>query len=66
MNLLRLALSNPALSAHAYVFGNFNFTAYPLAPPGTKVVVHLDTKVTGMWELNGEIGWYVGPAPNHY
>ena len=41
LNLLRSARSNPALSAYAYVFGNFNFAATPIAPPGTKVVAHL-------------------------
>ena len=66
LNLLRSARTNPTLSAYAYVFGNFDFTATPLAPPGTKVIVHRDAAVRGTWDLNGEQGWYVGPAPNHY
>ena len=32
LNLLRTARSNPKLSAYAYLFGNFNFQATPLAP----------------------------------
>ena len=50
----------------AYIYGQFDFLATPLAPPGTKVVVHIDSKVRGTWELNGDIGWYVGPAMDHY
>ena len=40
LNLLRNARSNPKLSARAYLFGNFNFNATPLAPPGTRVILH--------------------------
>ena len=66
MNLLRSARSNPALSAYAYIYGNFNFAATPLAPPVTKVVVHTDPEQRLSWELNGENGWHVGPAMDHY
>ena len=66
LNLLRAARSNPNLSAHAYIHGTFNFAATPLAPPGTKVVVYLDNTQRGTWDLNGEPGWYVGPAMKHY
>ena len=41
LNLLRTLGVNTTLSAYAYVFGNFNFTAAPLAPSGTKFVVHI-------------------------
>ena len=40
LNLLRNARINPKLSAYAYVFGNYDFNKYPLAPPGTHAVVH--------------------------
>ena len=66
LNLLRLARTNKALSAYAYVYGNFNFNATPLAPPGTKIVAHIAPTTRGTWDLNGEVGWYVGPATNHY
>ena len=66
LNLLRTARTNPALSAYAYIYGNFNFAATPLAPPGTKVIVHVDPTIRGTWELNGDQGWYVGPALDHY
>ena len=44
----------------------FNFAATPLAPPGTKVVAHIKSTVRRTWELNGEVGWYVGPSMLHY
>ena len=66
LNLLRTARTNPKLSAYAYLYGNFDFTATPLAPPGTKLVAHIDPTNRGTWELNGEVGWYVGPAMDHY
>ena len=45
LNLLRSSRANPKLFAWAYLFGEFNFNATPLAPPGTKIVAHKDTKV---------------------
>lgn len=40
LNLLCNSRVNNKLSAYAFLFGNFNFNATPLAPPGTKVVIH--------------------------
>lgn len=40
LNLLRQSRINPKLSAYAQLNGEFNFNATPLAPPGTKVIVH--------------------------
>ena len=66
LNLLRAARCNPRLSAYSCIFGTFNFMSTPLAPPGTKVVAHIHPDKRGSWELNGEVGWYVGPSLNHY
>ena len=66
LNLLRSSRSNPAISAYTYIFGEFNFSATPLAPPGTKIVTHVKSNNRGTWELNGEVGWYVGPSMQHY
>ena len=66
LNLLRVARINPKLSAYTYIFGEFNFLATPLAPPGTKIVTHIKPNNRGTWELNGEVGWYVGPSMRHY
>ena len=65
LNLLRNARCNPKLSAYAYFHGPFNVSATPLAPPGTRLVAYraIGNKLT--WDLNGELGWYVGPAMQH-
>ena len=66
LNLLRAANWNPKLSACSHTFGVFNFMATLLALPGTKVVVHFHPDKRGSWELNGEVGWCVGPSLNRY
>ena len=66
LNMLRASRSNPKVSAYTYVFGEFDFASTPMAPPGTKIVTHRKPNNRGTWELNGEVGWYVGPAMHHY
>ena len=66
MNLLQPSNINPNLSAHTYLFGNFDFNKTPLAPPGSKVVIHTKPSNRASWDLNGKVGFYTGPAKNHY
>lgn len=66
LNLLRGSRSNPQLSAYAYLFGNFDFNRTPLAPPGTKAVIHSNPEQRASWDPHGKVGWYIGPSPNHY
>ena len=66
LNLLRSSRINPKLSAYAQVFGLFDFNATPMAPPGTRAVIHVKPKKHGTWASHGEVGWYIGPAPEHY
>jgi hypothetical protein len=66
LNLLHNSRVNPKLSSWAYLFGNFDFNATPLAPPGTKILLHLKSKVRGSWSYHGEEGWYIGPSLEHY
>ena len=40
LNLLRTSRINPNLSTWAYVNGVHNFNKMPLAPPGTKIIMH--------------------------
>jgi hypothetical protein len=40
LNLLRQSRINPKLSAHAQLHGIFDYNKTPLAPPGTKVIIH--------------------------
>ena len=66
LNLLRSSRVNPRLSAYAYLNGNFDFNKTPLAPLGTKVVVHLKPDQRASWAYHGQAGWYVGPSREHY
>ena len=66
LNLLRNARANPTLSSWAYLFGNHDFNKSPLAPPGTKVILHAKPDQRKSWAYHGEQGYYIGPAPQHY
>jgi hypothetical protein len=66
LNLLRSSRINPKLSAWAQVHGAFDFNRTPLAPPGTRVLIHEPSTVRDTWAPHAVEGWYVGPAPNHY
>ena len=66
LNILRNSRVNCKLSAHAYLFGNFDFNATPLAPPGTRILLHLKPDKRPSWGFHGEDGWYIGPSLEHY
>ena len=66
LNLLRPARCNPHLSAYAYLNGEHNYNKVPLAPPGTKIIIHRKPNQRKTWDFHGQLGWYVGPAPEHY
>lgn len=66
LNLLRTSRINPHLSAHAQLFGAFDFNRTPIGPLGTKVLVHEKPDVRETWAPHGVPGWYIGPAPAHY
>ena len=66
LNLLRPSRINPHLSAYALLNGTHDFNATPLAPPGTKVLVHETRDQRRTWAPKGTDGWYLGPAPEHY
>ena len=53
LNLLRGSIMNQKVSAHAQIHGSFGFNATPLAPPGTKIVIHEKPSVRGSWSLRG-------------
>ena len=38
----------------------------PLAPPGTKCLVHAKVSQRGSWAPNGEEGWTISYSPEHY
>ena len=66
LNLLQNSRFNPKLSSWAYLNGQHDFSRTPLAPPGSKILVHTKPSHRASWAYHGNQGWYVGPAPNHY
>ena len=54
----------PNLSAWAYLFGNHNFSKLPLAPPGTKVIIHIKPGNRQNLGISWRKWFYVGPATN--
>ena len=60
LNLLRTSRINPKLSACSYING------VPLAPPGTKIIMHSKPDHRERWDYHGLDGFYVAPAPDHY
>jgi hypothetical protein len=66
LNLLRQSRLNPRLSAEAQLNGTFDFNATPLAPPGTRVIMHEKSTVRRTFAPHGTGGWYLGPAREHY
>ena len=66
LNLLRNARLNPKLSSYAFLFGNYDFNSWPMAPPGTKILIHEKPKQRSTWAPHGLEGWYIGPSIEHY
>ena len=66
LNLLRPSRVNPKLSAYAYLFGHYDFNRTPLAPAGTKVMVHEKSHKRASWANHGIQGWYIRPSLDHY
>jgi hypothetical protein len=66
LNLLRTSRLNPRLSSEAHLNGTFDFNRTPLAPLGTRVIVHETPEKRRSWAIHGQEGWYLGHAPEHY
>eukprot|EP00978_Attheya_sp_CCMP212_P038542 scaffold191999_cov45-Attheya_sp.AAC.1 len=66
LNMLRQSRLHPQISAHCHIAGEFNYDATPIAPPGTKIVSHDKLKDRTSWAPHGKVGWYIGPALEHY
>ena len=54
--MLKPSRLNNKLSAYAQIHGAFDFNATPLAPPGTKVLVHELSKERKSWDPHGVDG----------
>ena len=52
LNLQRLSCCDPKLSAYAYIEGTLDYNKTPLAPLGTKVMVHRKTSQQKSWDFH--------------
>ena len=66
LNLLRSSRILPSLSAHASLFGHFDFNRTPLAPSGTRIIAHVAHDNRTSFGQHGQVGWYIGPSLAHY
>lgn len=66
LNLLRPSKLNPKISAYNLINGTFDFNKTPLAPAGTKTIVHDSCKERASWAKHGSCGFYIGPALHHF
>ena len=66
LNMLRQSRINPKLSAHDQVFGTFNYQRTPLAPLGTKVIIHERPDQRKTWDKHGLPGFMVNRAKDHF
>jgi hypothetical protein len=66
LNLLRGSRINPKLSAYSQLFGTFDYNRTPLAPPGSRVLVHEPSTTRTTWSAHSSDGWYIGPALESY
>ena len=66
LNLLRVSRINPKMVAESMLNGPYNFNRTPIAPLGTKVLIHEKPAVRGTWAPHAVDRWYIGPARNHY
>jgi hypothetical protein len=66
LNLLRSSRIHPSLSAHASLFGQFDFNRTPLAPICTQIVAHSSADARTPFGEHGKVGWYIGPSLEHY
>ena len=66
LNMLRPARVAPNISAYAYMHGQHDFNAHPLAPMGMETEIHLKPTARDTWEEHSASGWNLGTSMEHY
>ena len=66
IKLLWQATLKPSMSAWEYFNGAFDYTATPLGPVGSKLVIHTTSNKRKSWDQRGREGFSVGPVIHHY
>ena len=54
LNLLQRSGINPRLSAEAQLNRAFSYNQTPIAPPGTKVIIHEMPQKSQTWDFHGK------------
>ena len=57
LNLVCNARFNPDISVHSYLYAPYHFNRYPMALPGTHVVIHDKPGNHTPWGHHGISGW---------
>ena len=67
LNILRPFPPSPQISAYEGIHGHkYDFSAHPIAPCGTRVLIHDAADNRHSWAPHGSKGFYLGPALEHY
>jgi len=67
LNLLIPWMLDVNISAYCGLHGkSWNHDKHPLAPMGTKVMIHESKQQRTTWGDKGTPGYYIGPAKDHY
>ena len=67
LNHLRPYSANPSVSAFHGTYGrSHDFINHPIAPIGTKVLIHEAPGVRRTWAPHGVPGFYLGPSLEHH
>ena len=61
VNIVRPCRINPRLSAWAAMEGEYHFSATPIAPPGSKMLMHENPGRRQTFGYNAKKSWYTGP-----
>ena len=64
-NMMRQCALNPRLSAFEAMEGMFSFDATPMAPVGTKTIIHLKPVQRHSWGYHALKAWYIGTSIKH-
>jgi hypothetical protein len=66
LNMLWPCRQNPALSAFKVLKWSYSFNSTPMAPLGTKVLVHHKPNWHSSWDFLALNAWYISPFLQHY
>ncbi len=66
LNILRPSHARPQVSAHTYLYGQFDFDRTPLAPIGSEMQCHEKPNNRGTWAEHSVDGWFLASSLDHY